>query len=102
MDNSSFPKVLKFRNKLPPSPQLLRLKDWFSRYDFTVPYHYNPHTKLLWTSNTSYEWDTSYDYERLYPLCIQIPLLNFLCDVNNDATYALYILPSVPRDPSLS
>ena len=36
MDNSSFPKVLEFRNKIPPNPQLLRLKDWFSRYDFTV------------------------------------------------------------------
>ncbi|KAI9170401.1 hypothetical protein LWI28_027336 [Acer negundo] len=36
MDNSSFPKVLEFQNKIPPNPQLLRLKDWFSRYDFTV------------------------------------------------------------------
>ncbi|KAK3177358.1 hypothetical protein Dsin_032937 [Dipteronia sinensis] len=36
MDNSSFPKVLEFRNKIPPNPQLLRLKDWFASYDFTV------------------------------------------------------------------
>ena len=36
MDNSSFPKILEFRNKIPPNPQLLRLKDWFARYDFTV------------------------------------------------------------------
>jgi hypothetical protein len=36
MDNSSFPKMLEFKNKMPPDPQTLRLKDWFSRYDFTV------------------------------------------------------------------
>nr|KYP35005.1 polyprotein [Cajanus cajan] len=38
MDNSSFPKILDFKNKLPPEPQILRLKDWFSMYDFTVKY----------------------------------------------------------------
>ncbi|WJX18453.1 hypothetical protein P8452_08249 [Trifolium repens] len=36
MDNSSFPRILEFKNKMPPDPQTLRLKDWFSRYDFTV------------------------------------------------------------------
>ncbi|KAI5420412.1 hypothetical protein KIW84_044271 [Lathyrus oleraceus] len=36
MDNSSFPKILEFKNKMPPDPQTLRLKDWFSRYDFSV------------------------------------------------------------------
>ena len=36
MDNSSFPKILEFRNKMIPEPQLLRLKDWFSKYQFTV------------------------------------------------------------------
>ncbi|MCI06643.1 polyprotein-like, partial [Trifolium medium] len=30
MDNSSFPKILEFKNKMPPDPQALRLKDWFS------------------------------------------------------------------------
>jgi len=36
LDNSSFPKMLELKNKIPPSPQILRLKEWFSRYDFTV------------------------------------------------------------------
>ncbi|KAK0589638.1 hypothetical protein LWI29_016640 [Acer saccharum] len=36
MDNSSFPKILNFHNKIPPNPLLLRLNDWFARYDFTV------------------------------------------------------------------
>ena len=36
MDNSSFPNILEFKNKMPPDPQILRLKDWFSRYDFYV------------------------------------------------------------------
>jgi len=38
LDNSSFPKMLELKNKVPPSPQILRLKEWFSRYDFTVKY----------------------------------------------------------------
>jgi len=38
MDNSSFPRILEFKNKMPPDPQILRLKDWFSRYDFSVKY----------------------------------------------------------------
>ncbi|RDX82736.1 hypothetical protein CR513_36437, partial [Mucuna pruriens] len=36
MDNSSFPKILEFKNKMLPDPQILRLKDWLSRYDFSV------------------------------------------------------------------
>ena len=36
LDNSSFPKLLEFKNKVPPSPQILRIKEWFSRYDFSI------------------------------------------------------------------
>lgn len=36
MDNSSFPKIFEFKNKMPPDSQTLRLKYWFSRYDFSV------------------------------------------------------------------
>ncbi|KAK0584296.1 hypothetical protein LWI29_010710 [Acer saccharum] len=46
MDNSSFPKVLDFRNKIPPNPLLLRLKDWFARYDFTVR-HVKGHHNII-------------------------------------------------------
>ncbi|KAK2638942.1 hypothetical protein Ddye_026737 [Dipteronia dyeriana] len=46
MDNSSFPRVLEFRNKLPPNPQLLRLKDWFARYDFSVK-HIKGHHNII-------------------------------------------------------
>ncbi|KAK2653675.1 hypothetical protein Ddye_013531 [Dipteronia dyeriana] len=53
---------------------------------FNRPYRYNPLAQLLWTSNVNCKWDTSYDYERLYHPSIQIPLLNFLCDVNHDRT----------------
>ena len=28
--------MLELKNKIPPSPQILRLKEWFSRYDFEV------------------------------------------------------------------
>jgi len=28
--------MLELKNKVPPSPQILRLKEWFFRYDFTV------------------------------------------------------------------
>nr|KYP55626.1 polyprotein [Cajanus cajan] len=46
MDNSSFPKILDFKNKLPPEPQLLRLKDWFSRYDFIVKHIKGKHNLI--------------------------------------------------------
>ncbi|KAK0590074.1 hypothetical protein LWI29_022372 [Acer saccharum] len=46
MDNSSFPKILDFRNKIPPNPLLLRLKDWFARYDFTV-HHVKGHHNII-------------------------------------------------------
>ncbi|RDY09255.1 hypothetical protein CR513_06402, partial [Mucuna pruriens] len=36
MDNSSFQKILEFKNKMPLDPQILILKDWLSRYDFSV------------------------------------------------------------------
>ena len=36
MHNSSFPKILDFKNKLLPDKQLLRLKAWFAKYDFMV------------------------------------------------------------------
>ncbi|KAL0445482.1 UNVERIFIED_CONTAM: polyprotein [Sesamum latifolium] len=36
MDNTSFPKIMDLKNKGVPEPQLLRLKDRFSKYQFTV------------------------------------------------------------------
>ncbi|KAH9780711.1 hypothetical protein KPL71_008183 [Citrus sinensis] len=36
MDNSSFPQIFDFKNKLLPDKQLLSLKTWFAKYDFTV------------------------------------------------------------------
>ncbi|KAH9668361.1 hypothetical protein KPL70_021384 [Citrus sinensis] len=36
MDNSSFSRIFDFKNKLLPDKQLLSLKTWFAKYDFTV------------------------------------------------------------------
>ena len=36
MDCSSFPKMLEFKGKTLPHPQLIRWKEWFSKYDFEV------------------------------------------------------------------
>ncbi|KAH9769452.1 hypothetical protein KPL71_012007 [Citrus sinensis] len=36
MDNSSFPRIFNFKNKLLPDKQLLNLKTWFAKYDFIV------------------------------------------------------------------
>ncbi|KAK9186437.1 hypothetical protein WN944_020772 [Citrus x changshan-huyou] len=36
MDNSFFPRIFDFKNKLLPDKQLLNLKTWFAKYDFTV------------------------------------------------------------------
>jgi hypothetical protein len=46
MDNYSFPKILNFKSKMIPEPQLLRLKDWFSKYQFTVE-HVKGKTNIL-------------------------------------------------------
>ncbi|KAH9716984.1 hypothetical protein KPL71_021659 [Citrus sinensis] len=36
MDSSTFPNILNFKGKTVPEKMLLRLKDWFSKYDFSV------------------------------------------------------------------
>ncbi|KAH9649366.1 hypothetical protein KPL70_025951 [Citrus sinensis] len=36
MDSSAFPNILNFKGKIVPEKMLLRLKDWFSKYDFSV------------------------------------------------------------------
>ncbi|XP_048236346.1 uncharacterized protein LOC125371404 [Ricinus communis] len=36
MDNSNFPRILEFKGRQIPDKQLLRLKEWFSLYDFEV------------------------------------------------------------------
>ena len=36
LDNSSFPKILDYKNKTLLDKQLLHLKNWFTRYDFIV------------------------------------------------------------------
>ncbi|KAH9792689.1 hypothetical protein KPL71_004228 [Citrus sinensis] len=36
MDNSAFPNIFHFKGKTVPEKMLLRLKDWFSKYDFSV------------------------------------------------------------------
>ncbi|KAH9716962.1 hypothetical protein KPL71_021650 [Citrus sinensis] len=36
MDSSAFPNILNFKGKTVPKKMLLRLKDWFSKYDFSV------------------------------------------------------------------
>ncbi|KAH9744246.1 hypothetical protein KPL70_003617 [Citrus sinensis] len=36
MDNSAFPNILNFKGKTVPEKMLLKLKDWFSKYDFSV------------------------------------------------------------------
>ncbi|KAH9655632.1 hypothetical protein KPL70_022384 [Citrus sinensis] len=36
MDSSAFPNILNFKGKTIPEKMLLRLKDWFAKYDFSV------------------------------------------------------------------
>ena len=36
MDNSAFPNIMNFKGKTVPEKMLLRLKDWFSKYDFSM------------------------------------------------------------------
>jgi hypothetical protein len=46
MDNSFFLKILELKNKMIPDPESLRLKDWFSKYQFTVE-HVKGNTNVL-------------------------------------------------------
>ncbi|MBA0762904.1 hypothetical protein Gotri_012451 [Gossypium trilobum] len=46
MDMSSFPKMLKFKQKDIPHPQLLRWSEWFSKYSFDVK-HIKGKTNVL-------------------------------------------------------
>ncbi|KAH9686096.1 hypothetical protein KPL70_014224 [Citrus sinensis] len=46
MDNSSFPKILDFKNKLLPNKQLLNLKAWSAKHDFTVQHIKGPSHSL--------------------------------------------------------
>ncbi|KAH9792729.1 hypothetical protein KPL71_004251 [Citrus sinensis] len=36
MDSSAFPNIFHFKGKIVPEKMLLKLKDWFSKYDFSV------------------------------------------------------------------
>ncbi|XP_028798734.1 uncharacterized protein LOC114754141 [Neltuma alba] len=46
MDNTSFPRMLDPKGKTLPDSQLLRWKDWFSRYKFTV-HHLKGHQNII-------------------------------------------------------
>lgn len=46
MDNSSFPGILNFKNFEVPDAQRLRMKDWFSKYDFEVKHIKGNHNIL--------------------------------------------------------
>ena len=46
MDMSSFPKMLQFKRKLLPHPQLLRWSNWFSQWSFQVK-HINGKDNLI-------------------------------------------------------
>ncbi|KAH9657930.1 hypothetical protein KPL70_023280 [Citrus sinensis] len=47
MDNSAFPNIMNFKGKNVPEKMLLRLKDWFSKYDFSVKHIKGDHNLIL-------------------------------------------------------
>ncbi|PKI71203.1 hypothetical protein CRG98_008378 [Punica granatum] len=47
MDMSSFPKMLKFKQKQLSHPQLLRWAEWFSKFDFEVEHINEKHNTLV-------------------------------------------------------
>ena len=47
MDNSAFPNIINFKGKNVPDKILLRLKDWFSKYDFLVKHIKGDHNLIL-------------------------------------------------------
>ncbi|KAL5821392.1 hypothetical protein ACOSQ3_023274 [Xanthoceras sorbifolium] len=63
---------------------------------FHRPYLSNPETKLLWSLNHVYEYQTVYDLDIQWPQ-IKVSLINFLYELNHvDPNYPdkVFILPS--------
>ena len=46
MDNLAFPNIMNFKGKNVPEKMLLRLKDWFSKYDFSVQHIKGDHNLI--------------------------------------------------------
>ena len=46
MDNSAFLNIMNFKGKNVPEKILLRLKDWFSKYDFSVKHIKGDHNHI--------------------------------------------------------
>ena len=46
IDNSAFPNIMNFKGKNVPKKMLLRLKDWFSKYDFSVKHIKGDHNLI--------------------------------------------------------
>ncbi|KAL5760712.1 hypothetical protein ACOSQ2_019550 [Xanthoceras sorbifolium] len=62
------------------------------------PYMFNPKTKLLWSINNTYEWQTLYDMD-LQWLDIRTSLINFLYELNNVEPDELFIVPQSQTPP---
>ncbi|KAL5765907.1 hypothetical protein ACOSP7_016524 [Xanthoceras sorbifolium] len=68
---------------------------------FHRPYMFNTHTKMLWTVNTAYEYQTVYDMDTQWPN-IYPSLMIFLCEANNfkpDYPNHMFLLPEVHTPP---
>ena len=48
MDNSAFPNIMNFKGKNVPEKMLLRLKDWFSKNDFSVKHIKGDHSLIFY------------------------------------------------------
>ncbi|KAK2641884.1 hypothetical protein Ddye_023647 [Dipteronia dyeriana] len=80
------------RNKLLPNPQLLRLKDWFSRYDFTVK-----HIKR--NNNIVSDMLSITHHVTLISRAGPIPLLYMITSTASSSSFSP-AMPSTPNFPS--
>ncbi|KAL5855377.1 hypothetical protein ACOSQ4_005179 [Xanthoceras sorbifolium] len=68
---------------------------------FHRPYMFNTNTKLLWTINNAYEYQSVYDMDVQWP-AIYPSLMEFFCEANGlqpDYPHHMFLLPDVHTPP---
>ncbi|KAL5743445.1 hypothetical protein ACOSQ2_026561 [Xanthoceras sorbifolium] len=96
----------KYLTKLMGNHNIWKMDDHMSNkitciFIFHRPYMFNTNTKLLWTINNAYEYQTVYDMDVQWPTIYPL-LMEFLCKANSlqpDYPHNMFILPDVHTPP---
>ncbi|KAH9801811.1 hypothetical protein KPL71_001168 [Citrus sinensis] len=90
MDNSSFPKIFDFKNKLLPDKQLLNLKTWFAKYDYTNSTMFNLSQQTFTTPPLVIPTLLRFYQALKYVFQDPVPVLMAFLFENNDPTTPIF------------